>query len=332
VVAPFSLRDLRLLGRLGQDSVSLCPMEALTRPQSAVWTALISLLPLDEGASFTFVLDEQRRDGKQLQGFIQTRHAAARSSIYVRYLMPHPDADEDAQAVWNRLTSHLAAVAGERGIERVFACAADGSPEMTALLAAGFCAYTREHVFRRESGTYPQAPAQGGIRPEQSADMGEIAQLYRAVTPHLVQQAESPSEHTDVDWLCGPGDWNQGEGLVLQDRIGIAGYGHLTPGRSGHWLSILVHSRAYDRAAGLLDHCLAPLNYYPTHPVYCSVREYQGGIVAPLEERAFALHSVQCRMVRHTTVRVTEPARSLVPALEKRVEAPTTTVTPTRSS
>jgi len=307
-------------------------MEALTRPQSAVWTALASLLPFDEGASLTFVLDEQRRDGKQLQGFIQARQVAARSSVYVRCLMPHPDADEDAQAVWNRLTSHLAAAAGECGIERIFACAADGSAELAALLASGFSTYTRERVYSRESGTYLRAPAEDGIRPEQSADMGEIARLYRAVTPHLVQQAESPSEHTDVDWLCGPGDWNQGEGLVLWDRIGIAGYGHLTPGRNAHWLSISVHSRAYDRAAELLDRCLALLDYYPTRPVYCAVREYQGGIAAPLEEREFALHSVQCRLVRHTTVRVTEPARSLVPALEKRVEAPTTTASPTKSA
>jgi hypothetical protein len=307
-------------------------MEALTRPQSTVWIALASLLPFDEGASFTFVLDEERRDGKRLQGFIQARQAAVQSSLYVRCLMPHPDANEDAQAMWSRLTSHLAAVAGECGIERIFACAADGTTELAALLASGFSTYTRERVFSSKSGSYPRPAAKDGIRPEQSGDREEIGRLYRAVTPHLVQQAESPSEYADVDWLCAPVDWNQGEGLVLWDRSGIAGYGHLTPGRSGHWLTILVHSRAYDRTAELLDHSLALLDYYPTHPVYCAVREYQGGIVAPLEERGFDLHSVQCRLVRHTTVRVTEPARGLVPALEKRVEAPTTTASPTKSA
>ena len=303
-------------------------MEALTRPQSIVWTALISLLPFEEGASYTYVLNEQRRDGKQLQGFIQAKCPVAQSSMHVRSMMPHPD-DEDAQAVWNRLTSHLATAAGERGIEHIFACAADGSPEIDALLAAGFSAYTREHLFCRTAGTYPQARAKNGVRSEQSTDVWETVQLYRAVTPHLVQQAESPSDHADADWLCVPDAWNQGEGLVLQDRLGVAGYCHLTPGPLGHWLSILVHPRAYDQAPALLDSCLALLDYYPTHPVYCAVREYQGGIVAPLEERGFALHSVQCRMVRHTTVRAKEPARALVPALETRVEAPTTTVTPT---
>ena len=201
MIAPFTLRDVRLLGRSGRASVSLCPMEALTRPQSIVWTALISLLPFEEGASYTYVLNEQRRDGKQLQGFIQAKCPVAQSSMHVRSMMPHPD-DEDAQAVWNRLTSHLATAAGERGIEHIFACAADGSPEIDALLAAGFSAYTREHLFCRTAGTYPQARAKNGVRSEQSTDVWETAQLYRAVTPHLVQQAESPSDHADADWLC----------------------------------------------------------------------------------------------------------------------------------
>ena len=100
-------------------------------------------------------------------------------------------------------------------------------------------------------------------------------------------------------------------------------------GRVGHWLSILAHPRAYDRVADLLDYGLALLNYYPAYPVYCGVREYQGGVRVPLEERGFELFQSQCHLVRHTMVRVKEPARGLVPALEKRVEAPTTTVSPT---
>jgi hypothetical protein len=79
----------------------------------------------------------------------------------------------------------------------------------------------------------------------------------------------------------------------------------------------------------LLDYGLALLNYYPPYPVYCGVREYQGGVRVPLAQRGFALFSSQCLLVRHILVRVKEAARSLVPALEQRVEAPTTTVSPT---
>jgi len=249
--------------------------------------------------------------------------------MYVQCLTPRLDADEDAHAVWNRLTNHLVATAGEQGIQRVFACAADGSEEMIALLGAGFNVYTREDVFRLAPRVHLHSARQDAVRPEQSTDRWDISRLYRAITPHLVQQAESPVDGTDVECLCGPMAWSEGEGLVLDGHDGIVGYGHLTSGRVGHWLNILVHSRAYHRAGTLLDYGLALLNHYPPYPVYCAVREYQGGVRALLQERGFDLFSGQCRLVRHTTGRVKEPARGLVPGLEKRVEAPTAMVSPT---
>ena len=122
----------------------------------------------------------------------------------------------------------------------------------------------------------------------------------------------------------------EGEGFVLEDQIGISGYGYLMSGRTGHWLTILVHPRAYDDTGKLLDYGLALLNYYPPHPVYCAVREYQGGTQAPLEDRGFRPISHQCHTVKHTTVRVKESARVLVPALEKHAEAPRPTISQTK--
>lgn len=330
MITSFTLRDLRLLAKLQNGNVSLCPIEALTRPQSPLWAALTSLLPFDEGQAFTFVLNEQRRDGRQLQGFIQARYPLTRLGMYIERVTPGLDEDEDAQGVWSRLVNHIVTVAGERGIQRVFACVADESQEMAILLSAGFSVYAREDIFGLAPDAHPQAVAPGGIRSEQSVDHWGINQLYRAITPHLVQQAESPTGHTGTEWLSGSITWSQGEGFVLEDQEGIAGYGHLMPGRIGHWLTLLLHPRAYKQIDRLLDYALALLNYYPPYPVYCAVRDYQGGIRVPLEERGFSPMSIQCRLVKHTTARVKEPVRGLVPALEKRVEAPTTTVTPTK--
>ncbi|MBL7200668.1 MAG: hypothetical protein ISS56_10990 [Anaerolineae bacterium] len=329
MIAPFTLHDLPLLKRLAKVHVALCPIEALTRPSSPLWTALLSLWSLDEARLSTFVLNEQGRDGRSMHGFAQVKQPSSRPEMYIQYMSPRLDADEDARAAWTRLLSHVAAAAGERGVQRIYACAPDGTEEMEILLGAGFSVYCREEIFRLVPGAHPQAVAQAGIRPEQSTDAWAISQLYRATAPHLVQQAESLAESDTIKWLCGPVAWNQGEGFVLEDQAGIAGYGFLMPGRTGHWLRFLVHSRAGDGGTVLLDHSLALLNYYPTHPVYCAVREYQGRLRAPLAERGFDLVSVQCRLVKHTTARIKEPARSLVPALEKRAEAPTTTVSPT---
>jgi hypothetical protein len=329
VISPFALRDLRLVAQLQKEHVSLCPIETLTRPQSPLWAAIGSLLPFDEGQSLTFMLHEQRGEDRQQLGFLQARQPPARPTMYIQRLTPPLDSNEDAQIAWHRLINYAVTAAGERGIQRIFACAGDGSPEKAVLSAVGFSIYAQEVIYRLAPDFRPYTTAPGNIRPEQSTDLTGIDRLYGQITPHLVQLAESPARDGGSGWPCGPLNWGQGEGFVLEDKVGLAGYGYLQSGRIGHWLHVLIHARAYDQASDLLDYGLALLNYYPPYPVYCGVREYQGGVRVRLEERGFQVFSTQCWLVRHTMARVKEPARGLVPALEKRVEAPTTTVSPT---
>ena len=224
------------------------------------------------------------------------------------------------------------AQAADQRIQRFFACVPEDRPEIDLMRGAGFSVYTHEEIWALAPDTHPQAVAQKGIRAEQSTDQWEIHRLYRSIVPHLVQQAEALTDSKGFEWLSGPVEWSQGEGFVFEDPSGIAGYGHLMPGRTGHWLSILIHPRACDRAGKLLDYGLALLNYYPPYPVYCAVRQYQAGVLGPLQERGFTLLSEQCRMVKHNAIRVKETTRGLVPSLEKRVEAPTTTVSPTEGT
>jgi hypothetical protein len=293
-----------------------------------------------DNQSITLVLDERRRQGKQCQGFMQAKQSLARKTVYIQRLSPTLQADPDAASTWTRLVNHAVTFAAQRGMQRIFACAGEGSPEMAALISAGMSQYTREDIYRLAPDTHPQVVAPPGIRPEQGTDQWAIAQLYRQVAPPLVRQAESPtgfssdgfySEGIAGEPLCGPQGWGQGEGFCLEDRQGLVGYGYLRSGRIGHWLNILVHPRAADRAGDLVDYGLTLLNYYPPYPVYCGVRQYQGGVRVPLAQRGFTLFTSQCLLVRHVLVRVKESARSLVPALEQRVEAPTTTVSPTKS-
>jgi hypothetical protein len=332
MIAPFTLRDLLLLKQMQKQHTSLCPVETLTRPQAPIWAALASLLPLDEARLFTFVLTERRRDEKCLLGFVQVEQPPTRPEMYIRHISPrldNGDPHEDTRAVWNRLLNYVSATAGDRGLQRIYACAAEGGETLQALLGAGFSMYAREEIFCLGPDTHPQAVAQKGIRPEQSTDGWPLNQLYRDTVPHLVQQAEALTESKGIEAICGPIARENGEGFVLEDQTGIAGYGHLMPGRSGHWLTILVHPRAYNEAVKLLDYGLALLNYYPPYPIYCAVREYQGGIRTPLQERGFEAISLQCHTVKHTTVRVKETARTLVHALEKRAEARTPTASRT---
>ena len=335
MITPFTLHYTILVAQLQKKYVSLCPVDALTRPRAPLFAALGSLFALDDTRSLTFVLDEQRRDGQRLQGFIQIDHPAARPEAYIKHLAPRLDTEDESykeiRTIWSRLLSHAVSASGERGRQRVFACAPEGQGILGALLSAGFMVYTHEEIFGLAPDTHPQAVAQKDIRPEQSVDAWPISQLYRQVTPHLVQQAEILTGSRDHRAGFGPIAWEQGEGFVSQEQGIITGYGHLMPGRTGHWLSILIQPQRYGHVDKLLDYGLALLNYYPPRPVYCSVREYQGGLRAPLIERGFKPISLQCRLVKHTTAWAKEPARNLVPALEQRAKAPTPTASQTEN-
>lgn len=336
-IMPFALQDLFMLAELQKVRQSLCPVEALTHPRPPIWQALTSFLAFEDGQTLTYVLNDPRRDGKPLRGFVQGTLAANCSEMVVHTLSPRLDTAEDVPVIWHRLLNYLVAAAGERGVQRVFSNAGEGSAELDVLQGTGFNVYTREDLFCRPSDARPRAPKDDGIRraglrpeirSELATDGWNIGYLYRAVAPRLVQQAEAMFEEAGAVWCNRFLSRGQGEGFILEDGEGIAAYGHLTPGRTGHWLTLLVHPRAYDRVDSLLDYGLALLSYYPSYPLYCTVREYQGGVRALLEERGFGQISMQCCLVKHTTARVQEPAMGLVPALENRAQSPTTTVSP----
>ena len=109
----------------------------------------------------------------------------------------------------------------------------------------------------------------------------------------------------------------------MEDKGEVIGYLRMRQGQIGHWLEMLLHPQAYERADELIVQSLSLLAEYPPRPIYCCLPRYQGGLRAPLEAKGFQLFASQCAMVKHTTVRVKEPALKLVPALEKRAEAAT---------
>jgi hypothetical protein len=326
MITQFTWGDLVLIARLQKRSASLCPVESLTRPRWPLGAACGSLLTLGEGHATTFVLKEDRRDAPTLHGFLQVERPLDWPEMHVRSVAPWLDDDpltwEDARTVWGRLLTHAVSVAGQRGLHRVFATALEGSEALRALVACGFSVYAREDIYFLPARTPRHGVAREGIRPQQEGDQWGLDQLYRRAVPHLVQQAEALTERKGSEAIDNALAWERGEGFVLEAEKEIVGYGHLTPGRTGHWLTLLAEPSASDQAATLVDYGLALLSYYPGLPVYCAVRGYQAGLRAPLEERGFEPLRRYCRTVKHTTVRVTEPARGLVHALEKRAEVP----------
>jgi hypothetical protein len=101
----------------------------------------------------------------------------------------------------------------------------------------------------------------------------------------------------------------------------IVGYLRLIGGRKGHWLKVLLHHDAQDRADEFLRWGLALLANYPPRPIYCSVRSYEAGLSWALTRVGFQPDVTLFLLVKHTTVWTREPERRRVPVLERGVEA-----------
>ncbi len=358
MIRSFGVRDFLLVGNLQKKGICLDPEIALTRPYSPLLAALSSYFLLQEAGTSTFVLEAVDQSSPStssgrspVQGLAQMRQRRGRPEADVIYLAPslrqpfdgvHPKRSRGAQdkaqdttfsttdevpTTWHRLLNHLCAKAGERGIQRLFARLAEDGEEREIFQQVGFSLYTREDIFRLKSLSESHRRLDRvAMRPQQAVDAWALQRLYANIAPRLVQQAESLGER---GWERSSVDWplrTRSEGYVLEDDGEIVSYLLFSGGRIGHWMRILLHPQAYDRADEIIQHGLAFLSHYPPCPIYCSVREYEGGLRAPLQDWGFEPFGSQAILVKHTTVRIKEPARKLVPALDKRAEAATPTM------
>lgn len=259
-----------------------------------------------------------------MTGFAQVRLRRDGPEADVIYLTPSLSAEGDAKTTWCRLLDKLCLEAGEQGIHRIFARLPEDGPGVEAFQQVGFSIYAREDIFRlAQIPTYLSHSERSTVRPQQPADSWGLQGLYATVAPRLVQQAENL---TARKWDTTPGPWlrqARREGYVLEDKGEIMGYLRIRQGQTGHWLEMLLHPQAYERADELVVQSLSLLVEYPLRPIYCCLRRYQGGVRVPLEAKGFQHFASQCVMIKYTTVWVRKPALKLVPALEKRAEAAT---------
>jgi len=324
----FTPRQLFLVNRLQQRGIAFNLEESLMQPYHPLRAALVAFFTMGELGARTYVVSGRTARGR-MEGFVQMRERRACPEADVLFIAPALDGDADAE-VWHHLLVHLCRQAGGRGIERLFARLPQEGEEARLFNRVGFNTYTREDIFRLDGGrlTRVDPSPDADIRTWRPEDGIALHQLYAAVAPRQVQQAENV---TARGHLCPPEIWpisHDRQGYVLVRGGGVFGCLTVRPGRMGHWLFVLLHPQAYDHADDLLAHGLAALRDVPSLPIYCSVREYQGGLRAVLEDVGFSPFASRSLMVKHTTVRVTDPVRKLVAALDKRAEATTPTVSP----
>jgi hypothetical protein len=324
----FTPRHLFLVKRLGQRGITLDLEESLTRSFDPVRAALSGYLTVGELGALTYVVSHSTVEG-QMEGFVQMRERRSRPEADVLFIAPALAGEVDSK-VWHHLLTHMCQQAGGRGIERLFARPPREGEEVHLFSQVGFTVYTREDILRLDGRalTGLELSADAIVRPCRPEDTIALYQLYAAVAPRLVQQAENVNVHSR---LCPPEMWtvaSDRQGYVLERDDGIVGCLTVKQGRTGHWLYELLHPQAYDSAGDLLAAGLTALRDARPGPIYCGVREYQGGLRALLADVGFEPFASRALMVKHTTVRVADPVRKLVSALEKRAEVTTPTVSP----
>jgi len=319
VIRPFGLGDLLLLYRLQGRGACLDLCHALAGSEPPAWVALTAPFRGWWGGEVVTYVSRRAGEGS-LAGAIQMRRRPGRPEADIVFIAPALEDGEEVAALWHRLLAHCVRQAGERRVQRVFISAPEQAREMLSLFRqAGFSPYTREEVFRGEELVRPVLSQRWQVRPLASADGWALQKLYATITPRLVQQAEgggSPSGDQSLPWRA-PGPQAR---FVLARGGEIAGLVSVRAGRSGHCLRLWGDFQTSGEVLALLGQGLAALSAHPPRPIYCLVREYQGGVRGPLVECGFRHVATWSRLVKHTVLRVREPAWRTLPVLEPRPE------------
>ncbi len=318
---PLGLNDLRAIGELQPVGIEMDFERARLWPHSALSAALAERLPFNEiGASTIILYSTQGR--RHPIGLVQTRMRHGRPEADISFISPALDARQDAVTVWYRLLAEATNQLCEQGCQRIYAQVKSDNGAEEVFRQSGFSTFTREDIYLLRPERimeFANQPSTRMLRRQRKRDAWSLLRLYNAATPRPVQQAEGMV--SSEGQLGKLGDWWEqalGTGYVLEaPGDSIAGAARITRGRAASWLRIYLHPEAQGAAGEMVCGALGLVRSRHPRPVYCPVRDYEGGVRGYLELAGFDLVYKRSLLVKHTTVRVKEPAPWAVPVLEK---------------
>lgn len=229
----------------------------------------------------------------------------------------------EIEMAWSKLLEHLIVDAGERGVVRVYARLSTESPELELFNQLGFHAYTHETLFHLQYAQSVERPVQETfkIRDHRNRDCWFINQLYNAVTPSPVQNAEQTTART---WEIHRGylpRQNRESGLILMEGEKAVAYIRILSYRNRHLLRIMNLDASRSLLPELVQAALSTLKSGPGTEVYCAVREYQMEQEAILEDLGFQrVFDKQAVLVKHTVQFVRGLEKQLARAREGKLE------------
>lgn len=324
MIRRFNLADILLVRRL-QEQVACLDLEtALLWSPDPLPMALLECLSLSQVRSTTFVEDDNAVQ-QRTRGFLQAWDRASGAACDVLFLSPPFDGSAATTQLWCDLLQHLSLVKGESGRQRIFAKLPVDGQCADVFRQSGFSTYARRHVFcLRELPPILSTHSGLRLRPAEQRDAAALRRLHGSLTPRLVQQVEGGTETEREPTTVLPW-WKSREirEYVWEESGQVQAYLRLVTGQAGHWLRILLAPGASQRADLILSELLSVLVPHPDRPIYCGVREYEGGVRPALDALGFEPLASELLMARHTTAPARVTVDKLSPALEKGVETAT---------
>lgn len=229
----------------------------------------------------------------------------------------------EIELAWSMLLEHLIVDAGEKGVVRLYARLSSDSPQHELFSQLGFHAYTHESLFHMQYNQPVERPDQDSlkIREQRNRDTWFINQLYSAITPTPVQNAE---QNTARSWEIHRAYFsrqNKESGLVLMEGEKAVAYIRILSNRNRHLLRIMHLDSSRQLLPDLIQYALASLKAGQEVEVYCAVREYQMEQEAVLEELGFQrVFGRQSVLVKHTVQFVRGLEKQLARGREGKLE------------
>lgn len=310
---PFSAGDSLRVYRLQRKGISLDLQRGLTQPTNPLREAWWAFLTQQAMGQPTYVFSDLR-DG---EGFIQVRYRPHQAAADVAFLAPALEERRQAATAWAHLLDGACVEAAGRGIQRIFANLPDSGAEVDVFHQSGFTLYAGEDIYRLGE---PRGISQSGesvaLRAQLPEDWPAFQKLCVAITPQRVRQAEggialAAGNERNCQRFVFPGQ----NGDDLMGVLNICSGGH------AYWMRLLVHPDAGDVADGLIHWALGAMTNQPPHPVYCNVRQYEGGVRAALEAAGFEPFATRALVVKHTVAWSKVSVPELAPVLKSSAEA-----------
>jgi hypothetical protein len=322
MIRPVRYRDLAAINSLHKVSTSAqLDWQAGALPPtwpSTHGTLLEALLPAR--SAHTYVLEE----GGQIFGFVQARPRSSYDKWDIIRLVATGDRPAD---VWQRLLEYVCVAAGNRRVTKLFANVPEDADELEIFRQIGFYRVTTEESFSlplSERGSVP--PLLAALRPAESRDAFPILQLYSAITPRNVQQAEGLTAR-DYAPPGGPmSRWLQRLGLtqdspdttwawVAEADAKLFGWLRLRWREGRCRMSFLIHPDKRSDFPAMRDYVVGMARATRPCVLGVQVRDYEQEMVPQFEEIGFQSNGKSLLLVKHIAVQVME--RRLTPVLTR---------------